>query len=1065
MQRSPEDVEIDSSQIGHKVCSESESKVLFAFDKNVKYLDRFKMSSASTGVDSHRCSGMLIPNEVNLKEVVKNDKKYLCKNDLHTNDLHKISEEKDEIALEETLEKLGENTNEMGAHFKYHLNILGLDILNLEDKNSNDKFSNCEKNSLNKRYENEFPLMNNTSCKLKNGEILFNENPKPSNLVYDTCNTWDNDQVQMYNKILIPCKRDVWGINEKNVFSEYDRNTSSQNEEKILEQKRHEILSGKKDKLLHANNLSKWSDELTEKDIRIGNNTNTINNVIINEVFNSDECIKYLEKVQCPPNNLLSLFTLPHINTAEDVDKIPFSIPNGENLEEITKIVDSPWSYYFLRNENNAMGELETEPDMNECADKHNIKEWGIPNVDSYDATTIPKRILLRDEILNQELNEDYFYDLKKSQILLFGKDDERNILNLAEVDELNWDEAGEPNLAEAGEPNLTEMDELNWDEAGKPNLAEVYEPNLAEVHEPNLTEVDESRADGAAECYRNSDNRLPFTINEYSKEHDIDLNVQWEEAEIKESNLNFKILEKSFLKHRKKQNSFFDYTPFSQFYASEEHMEFVENDEVPNDFHKRSYTENVTNSKKNTSIEKLIVSEMDYPPHNKVEEMAKCEIDNRTNQSMEQSNDYFIEYPYINYKESDFALNSLNMYKSCEELNDNNFIFLTKMEEKHLLNKSCNEIYPCVTPSISCVKESANKDITNLNNNNLENKNAYDKKQKENEITTTHLCNFSYSMYEKNDGMINTYTDHKLNLPNEPNDYNYYYANLFSDHLMEDEKNKEKKNSKIIVHLDDMTNSAGNNVTMSTKGTINNRKLEHAEERKQNDSQNKNKNSLAKFTLIVNVPPNTTRKDLISVFSKFGNVDLTMVVCDKKSRHPNKEWTATSGYAFVRFSTNVEAQRTLNAANSGGIRVRGSRVRATWAKKDSYSKKGKEITIKIPSSILLINLDEFICSICKIHLSYEPILFPCCYASCCSDCLRGYIICHRGKENIKCPSCFLYLTNGLIKIDEYSTGVMKLLYRIHSNVKIKCQNAHCTWVGLQHQYMSHYFSCKFCLS
>ncbi|SCP04648.1 conserved Plasmodium protein, unknown function [Plasmodium ovale] len=221
-----------------------------------------------------------------------------------------------------------------------------------------------------------------------------------------------------------------------------------------------------------------------------------------------------------------------------------------------------------------------------------------------------------------------------------------------------------------------------------------------------------------------------------------------------------------------------------------------------------------------------------------------------------------------------------------------------------------------------------------------------------------------------------------------------------------------------------------------------------------------RSKNGSAKFTLIVNVPPNTTRKDLMSVFSKFGNVDLTMVVCDKQSRHPNKEWTATSGYAFVRFSTNEEAERTLNATMSGIVRIRGSRVRATWAKKDSYSKKEKDIIFKIPSSILIIDIKELICCICKVNLSYQPILLPCCYSSCCSDCLRNYFMKWGYEKNFKCPNCFLFFSQSIIKIDKHSKGVMALLYKIHCHIKVRCPNMYCKWTGFQNQYLGHFFTC-----
>lgn len=95
-----------------------------------------------------------------------------------------------------------------------------------------------------------------------------------------------------------------------------------------------------------------------------------------------------------------------------------------------------------------------------------------------------------------------------------------------------------------------------------------------------------------------------------------------------------------------------------------------------------------------------------------------------------------------------------------------------------------------------------------------------------------------------------------------------------------------------------------------------------------------------ARFTLIVNVPPMTTRADLILSFKPFGQVELAMVVCDKKTRHINREWTATAGYAFVRFARYIDAQTALAAVCNGSVRVQGRRVRATWAKKDSYSGK-----------------------------------------------------------------------------------------------------------------------------
>lgn len=48
-------------------------------------------------------------------------------------------------------------------------------------------------------------------------------------------------------------------------------------------------------------------------------------------------------------------------------------------------------------------------------------------------------------------------------------------------------------------------------------------------------------------------------------------------------------------------------------------------------------------------------------------------------------------------------------------------------------------------------------------------------------------------------------------------------------------------------------------------------------------------------------------------------------------------------GYAFVRFSKSSEAAAAVAAAASGTVRLRGSRVRATWAKKDSLPKHSSE--------------------------------------------------------------------------------------------------------------------------
>ncbi|XP_053993246.1 probable cyclin-dependent serine/threonine-protein kinase DDB_G0292550 isoform X2 [Hylaeus volcanicus] len=94
---------------------------------------------------------------------------------------------------------------------------------------------------------------------------------------------------------------------------------------------------------------------------------------------------------------------------------------------------------------------------------------------------------------------------------------------------------------------------------------------------------------------------------------------------------------------------------------------------------------------------------------------------------------------------------------------------------------------------------------------------------------------------------------------------------------------------------------------------------------------------STAQLTLIVNVPTTTTRQDLLNAFKMFGEVLMPTVVCLRETRHPKKEWTATAGYAFVLFQNKTSAQAALTATEMGQVIVRGTSVKATWAKKDSF--------------------------------------------------------------------------------------------------------------------------------
>lgn len=95
-----------------------------------------------------------------------------------------------------------------------------------------------------------------------------------------------------------------------------------------------------------------------------------------------------------------------------------------------------------------------------------------------------------------------------------------------------------------------------------------------------------------------------------------------------------------------------------------------------------------------------------------------------------------------------------------------------------------------------------------------------------------------------------------------------------------------------------------------------------------------------AQLTLIVNVPPTTTRQDLLNAFKIFGQVLMPTVVCRRETRHPKKEWTATAGYAFVLFESKGAAQAALAATEAGSVVIRGTSVKATWAKKDSFRTK-----------------------------------------------------------------------------------------------------------------------------
>eukprot|EP00922_Rhytidocystis_sp_ex-Travisia-forbesii_P012642 GHVS01019039.1.p1 GENE.GHVS01019039.1~~GHVS01019039.1.p1 ORF type:complete len:641 (+),score=94.49 GHVS01019039.1:451-2373(+) len=169
-----------------------------------------------------------------------------------------------------------------------------------------------------------------------------------------------------------------------------------------------------------------------------------------------------------------------------------------------------------------------------------------------------------------------------------------------------------------------------------------------------------------------------------------------------------------------------------------------------------------------------------------------------------------------------------------------------------------------------------------------------------------------------------------------------------------------------------------------------------------------------AKFTLIVNVPFCTTRPELMKCLIPFGSIELAMVVCNRKHRHPTREWTATSGFGFVRFTCHQSACRAIVNSRYGLLWLKGCRIRASWARKDTYTKdydKMRRVTDcgesssalvalssaspeepvrpKIHSHCLTVPSPEWICSICTVNVVYQPKMTPCGHMFCgdCIDC------------------------------------------------------------------------------
>eukprot|EP00914_Ancora_sagittata_P009178 GHVO01017679.1.p1 GENE.GHVO01017679.1~~GHVO01017679.1.p1 ORF type:complete len:344 (-),score=39.91 GHVO01017679.1:107-1138(-) len=111
-----------------------------------------------------------------------------------------------------------------------------------------------------------------------------------------------------------------------------------------------------------------------------------------------------------------------------------------------------------------------------------------------------------------------------------------------------------------------------------------------------------------------------------------------------------------------------------------------------------------------------------------------------------------------------------------------------------------------------------------------------------------------------------------------------------------------------------------------------------------------------AKYTLIVNVPALTTRNAVLDAFRPYGDIIISTIVCLSENRHPTKEWTATAGYGFVRFRDHQEAERAFRASRSGLITVGTAKVKASWAKQDSFPTRAQLNSMKpsVSSPVLM---------------------------------------------------------------------------------------------------------------
>ncbi|CRG96371.1 conserved Plasmodium protein, unknown function [Plasmodium gallinaceum] len=1072
------------------------------FDKNMNQFNRLKISSVSTEAYSYRCSTNSLSNNLSSNNINNYDINFSStsngENDYILNALkelgNKYNTNKDfngncsvlnskPCSLTYNNETIEQNENDEEFFYRFEQEDKNSEKNNLINNMKNDgKQKNLlvctDKNKLNlSMIEN-----NENKLKLCNEDIMYKHNSinRKAKLlsIFEKANETTSNEVQLnaFNKNSNNIFNNVIKISEN--MKNNNKNIRTVNVKDIVENKKEKKLVNNNEDIENkcfkniiinnvnnAYNRNKSSITIIEDDynnnfdIHKNKNNDDDNNINYNDNNNKD-------KINNNDNNNKDNFNknvdISENNNNDNNNKnynnynVLFKKCENEALN-INNSEDSFKNNKFIFNMNkkdvlfDASENLEVENNINKDNNNFNLNvNRNLINVSNKRKDSLFKNNL--NQFFENIENDNSGYRDNKTNYIKSNKSEEKTpehginkmrlpFINLSEVNK-NSCNISDSNTNKHTQQNyfdstfgdaLTNTNETKEMENFDENY--FYDLKSDEVlffeKERNKKNINSNKGENL--CYLNDTtientnnfNNISFNFSEYINEYKNNYNFK-DNNGITISNANLKLLEKNLLK----ENSFIftDYDPFNK---TNENVESNTNENF-NIF--QNYKENNNIYIKDKTLDRIYNNNENLDKLSDIDKISIIKVlkNNKNDYISESLNDKGNTISSSMNNENYNSFSVIDNFRNSETVNSKKLIFLDKIDERIFLNNKMN--------SKDISNKNFDKDTMNIYNINHSKHVSNGKLLLSENLNSYNLVS---NLINKNDDFLNSCTDSKFNFKNK-----FYEDYIFPDSLIDEKKAKYED---IMKYFDYSINN-NNNINCN----------DNNEETNSKDTDSKSKNSLAKFTLIVNVPPNTTRKDLMAVFSKFGNVDLTMVVCDKQSRHPNKEWTATSGYAFVRFATNLEAQRTLNATTSGLVRIRGSRVRATWAKKDSYSKREKETTFKIPSSILILNVEEFICSICKTNLSYEPRLFPCCYASCCSDCLRSYIMNEENQENIKCPNCSLSFSERIIKIDKNSKGAMALLYKFHCNIKVRCPNECCEWIGFQYQYLNHILSCKF---